>query len=473
MRGVRTGRQPMIEGRLGASFRDPSGFVYVEAGRLYRQVNRNYESHYDLLMSSGLYDSMVADGLLVRHVEVPFERAEREDVARVLLPDPIPYVSYPYEWCFSQLKDAALLTLDLQSRSLSRGMTLKDASAFNVQFVGCRPVFIDTLSFEQYADGAPWVAYRQFCAHFLAPLALMSRVDARMGNLLRTYLDGIPLDLASRLLPSATRLRPGLALHIHAHARSQRQHGDDARRRPRVASRALPKGRLVALIDSLRRTVAGLQPREEETEWAGYYQTTSYSSDAMSAKERTVRQMVDAFADPADMIHDVGANTGRFSRLLAEGGRYVVSHDMDPVAVERNYLYNKSHHIDGVLPLLLDVANPSPSIGWALEERTSTIARVSRGTVVALAIVHHLAITNNVPLPHLAELFATIANTLIVEFVSKTDPQVQRLLMTRPDIFPGYSLDGFERACSVHFEIRAVEDLPGVPRTLFAMHRRR
>ena len=459
--------------RVGASFRDPSGFVYEADGRLYRQVHRSYERHYDALISSGLYDTLVAKDMLVRHVEVQAGSERGDDAARVLMPDRIPYVSYPYEWCFSQLKDAALLTLEMQALSLGRGMTLKDASAFNVQFVGSRPVFIDTLSFEQYVEGAPWVAYRQFCQHFLAPLALMSCVDSRMAHLWRSYLDGIPLDFASRLLPARTRLRPGLLLHIHAHARSQRRHEDDARHAPRVEVRSLPKTRLLAFVDSLRRTVAGLQPRRESTEWGDYYQATSYSSEAMAVKEDTVTRLVEAFADRSDVIHDVGANTGRFSRLLAQGGRYVVSHDIDPAAVERNYIHNKSHHIDSVLPLLLDVANPSPSIGWALEERTSTIERVSRGTVVALALVHHLAIANNVPLPHLAQFFATIANALVVEFVPKEDPQVQRLLATRPDIFPDYSRDGFERAFSLHFAILAAEDLPGVPRTLFAMQRRK
>ena len=463
----------MSQARLGASFRDPSGFMYEADGQLYRQVQRSYERHYDRLMSSGLYDSLVKSGALVRHVEVPAVGTPQDGVARILKPDVIPYVSYPYEWCFSQLQDGALLTLDIQARSLAHGLTLKDASAFNVQFLGSRPVFIDTLSFEEYVEGAPWVAYRQFCEHFLAPLALMSRVDARLGQLFRTHLDGVPLDLASRLLPAATRMRPGLLLHVHAHARSQRAHSDDGRAVRRVEARPLPKGRLIALVDSLRRTVAGLRAPREAGPWSGYYQETSYSTDAMAAKERAVGRMVDALADRADTVHDLGANTGRFSRLLAAGGRYVVAHDIDPAAVEQHHAYNKSHGIERVLPLVLDLANPSASIGWALQERMSALDRMSSGTVVALALIHHLAIGNNVPLTHIADFFGAIANTLVIEFVPKEDIQVQRLLTTRPDIFPGYTRDAFETAFSRHFDIRAMEDLPGVPRTLFAMQRRR
>jgi ribosomal protein L11 methylase PrmA len=192
----------------------------------------------------------------------------------------------------------------------------------------------------------------------------------------------------------------------------------------------------------------------------------------MSAKETAVQEMVAAFAQPAEIIHDIGANTGRFSRLLASHGHYVVSHDIDEVAVERNYLHNKSQGIEGVLPLLLDLTNPSPSIGWALTERESAIERLSRGTVVALALIHHLAISNNVPLRQLAEFFARIANTLVIEFVPKEDSQVQRLLATREDVFPRYNQDEFEAVFSAFFEILAKEALSGATRTLFAMRRR-
>ena len=457
--------------RSGASFRDPSGFVYTADGVLYRQVNSSYLPHYELLMSSGLYDALVANGWLVRHEAVPGDSDAGS--TRILRPDRIPYVSYPYEWCFSQLKDAALLTLDMAMVSLAHGMTLKDASAFNVQFVGSQPMFIDSLSFERYEEGVPWVAYRQFCQHFLAPLALMSHVDTRVGHLMRAYLDGIPLDLASHLLPAATRLRPGLLLHIHGHARSQRRHADAGRAPSAIRPRSLPKSRLIALLDNLRNTVRRCELRQAATEWGDYYDDTSYSDAAMSAKQAAVKQLVATVAQPEDIVHDFGGNTGRFSRLLAEDGRYVVSHDIDPLAVERNYTYNRSNGVTRVLPLLLDLTNPSPAIGWALNERASALDRVSRGTVVALALVHHLAIANNVPLTHLAEFFAGVANALIIEFVPKEDPQVQRLLATRHDIFPDYSREGFERAFAAHFDVRAVQAVTGTPRTVFAMTRRR
>lgn len=461
----------MNPGRIGASFRDPSGFVYAADGVIHRQVNRSYRQHYDLLMSSGLYDALVRNGSLIPHQEIDVAPLPAE-AYRILRPQPIRYISYPYEWCFSQLKDAALLTLDVQLSSLSFGMTLKDASAYNVQFVGSRPVFIDTLSFETYTEGTPWVAYKQFCEHFLAPLALMSHVDTRLGHLLRRYLDGIPLDLASRLLPATSRLRPGLFLHIHAHARSQKRHERDGRTAQRLRLPSVSKNRLIALMENLRGVVRRCRPRHDATEWSDYYQDTSYPAAAMAEKEAAVQGMIDTFADSRDTIHDIGANTGRFSRLLAGAGRYVVSHDIDEGAVERNYLHNRAHSVDGVLPLLLDLTNPSPPIGWALAERASALERLSNDTVVALALVHHLAISNHVPLRQLAEFFAGIASTLIIEFVPKEDSQVQRLLATRTDAFPDYRQDHFETAFSAFFDILAKKALSGMPRTLYAMRRR-
>jgi hypothetical protein len=453
--------------RLGSSFRDPSGFVYVMDGTLYRRVEKLYAAHYDLLMRSGLYHALVDNRWLIPHDEAAAPYAHV-----VLKPRRVPYVSYPYEWCFSQLKDAALLTLDILTLSLSFNMILKDASAYNVQFIGARPVFIDTLSFETYVDGAPWVAYRQFCEHFLGPLALMAHGDVRLRQLLSRFVDGIPLDLVSRLLPWRTRLRYGLFAHLHLHAGSQHRHRDDAStgERPRIPP--LPKTRLVALIDSLRETVRGCRLPEARTEWSEYYDETSYSADAMAAKENLVRRLVDEIADPAALTHDLGGNTGRFSRLIAGPDRYVVSHDIDELAIERGYNEGKRAGDENVLPLILNLGNPSPAIGWALEERSSALERIAGGNVIALALVHHLAISNNVPLPQLASLFARLAKTLVIEFVPKEDSQVRRLLATREDIFPGYTAAAFEAEFARFFDVAQRHPVPGTVRTLYAMRRR-
>ena len=455
---------------LGASFRDPSGFVYERDGVLLRQVNPAGAPFYDALVQSGLYDDLTARGMLVPHEEVPNPPAS--NAYRTLRPDRIPYVSYPYEWCFDQLRDAARLTLDIQLAALARGLSLRDASAFNVQFVGRRPVFIDTLSFEPYRDGAPWAAYRQCCQHFLAPLALMSHVDRRLRHLLVHHLDGVPLDLASRLLPARTRLRYGLLAHVHLHAASQRRHQHAAGGTAPVRIPALSKARLVALIRSLRAAVDGCRAPGGTTAWSDYYGGTNYSEAAMRAKLELVARMTDSLVEPGDTIHDLGANTGRFSRLVSRPDRYVVAHDVDDLAVEQHYRALHADRHEGVLPLLLDLTNPSPALGWAHAERQAAFDRIAGGTVLALALVHHLAITNNVPLDRLADAFAGIAPRLLVEFVPKEDTQVRRLLATREDIVPHYTLAAFEAAFSRRFVVEARSAVPDSARTLFAMRRR-
>jgi hypothetical protein len=215
------------KGQLSASFRDPSGFLFSRGGALYRQVNRKYQQEYARLMESGLYEKLVKAGLLIPHTEVNQAPAEAENAYKVIQPERVAFISYPYEWSFGQLKDAALATLSVQKRALKRGMSLKDASAYNIQFVHGKATLIDTLSFETYKEGQPWVAYRQFCQHFLAPLALMALRDVRLSQLLRVYIDGVPLDLASELLPWNTRLNFGLLTHIHLHAGAQKKYAGE------------------------------------------------------------------------------------------------------------------------------------------------------------------------------------------------------------------------------------------------------
>lgn len=463
----------MTQESLGASFRDLSGFMFRHNDVLYRQVNISYKENFDVLHSSGLYDKLIQAGRLVEHAEVPLESVELEDQAsvyKVIQPTLIPYVSYPYEWCFSQLKDAALLTLQVQKDALRHGMSLKDASAYNVQFIGSRPTFIDTLSFEAYEEGKPWIAYRQFCQHFLGPLAIMANCDVRLRELLKSNIDGIPLDLASRILPRSSYLRYSLLTHIHLHAFSQRQHSDDGRDPDSLKQpRSISKTMLLALIESLASAVKKCRLPKMDTEWGGYYGDTNYSSDGMTAKEKMVKTFVDRFVGDTVTIHDVGANTGRFSHLVSTAERYVLSHDIDELAVERHYLANRAAKVERVLPLVQNLSNPTPAIGWALNERESLVERMQHDAVMALALIHHLAISNNIPLPKIARFFHQVADRLIIEFVPKEDSQVRRLLATREDIFPDYNIAGFEASLDGCFKILDKKTIEDTERTLYVL----
>ena len=246
------------QSRLGASFRDPSGFMFRREGVLYRQVNTHYQKQYDQLIASGLLSDLIKSGLVVQSAEVDVEPSIPELSYKILQPEELPFISYPYEWSFSQYKDAALATLAIVKKALEKGFSLKDASAYNIQFHGYRPTLIDTLSFEPYKEGEPWVAYRQFCQHFLGPLALMANTDIRLSQLLRIYIDGIPLDLASKLLPGSTRLNLGLNLHIHVHAAAQTRYADDNTAKAQNKGQ-VSKNAFAGLIDSLESTITRSQ----------------------------------------------------------------------------------------------------------------------------------------------------------------------------------------------------------------------
>ena len=453
---------------IPCSFRDPSGFVFCQDGSVYRQVNKIYKDNYDHLMGSGLYEALVSANLLVRHNEIGLAYAKTNDAYKVLKHNLIPFISYPYEWCFSQLKDAALTTLRIQKVALDFGMTLKDSSAYNIQFSKGRPKLIDLLSFEKYQEGQLWVPYRQFCQHFLAPLALMSYKDIRLSQLLRTYLDGIPLDLASMLLPFRTRFRFSLLSHIHLHAKSQKHF---ANKSPQKRHYKISRVSLLGLIDNLESATKKLRWEPVGTEWADYYDETNYSSIAMTHK----RELVDEFLNRVkpEFVWDLGANTGSFSRISADKGIETISLDIDPAAVERNYLESKQKGEINLLPLWVDLTNPSSGIGWANQERISLFERGPADTVLALAIIHHLAISNNLPFSRIAEFLHGICKSLIIEFIPKSDSQVQRLLSTREDIFPSYTQSAFEETLGEYFVIICCEKIRNTERSLFLMQARR
>jgi hypothetical protein len=452
--------------QLPASFRDPSGFLFRQDGVIYRQVNLVYKDDYDHLMDSGLYQALVDDSLLIPHQEVGIESPAPQLAYKIIKPEPIPFISYPYEWCFSQLRDAALTTLKIQRKALDFGMSLRDSSAYNVQFKNGKPLFIDTLSFGNYHEGEPWVAYRQFCQHFLAPLALMSYKDIRLSQLLSVYIDGLPLDLTARLLPWRTRLRFSLLSHIHLHARSQKRFAD---KQINLKQQRMSRYALLGILNSLESTVKKLKWEPGGTEWADYYQDTNYTPEAFEHKKAIVASFLDRVR-PSN-AWDLGANIGIFSRLASDRAIPIVSFDVDPAAVERHYLDCVARGDANILPLVIDLTNPSPGIGWEHKERMSLVERGPADAVLALALVHHLAISNNVPFSRIAGFLSDISHWLVVEFIPKTDSQVQRLLATREDIFPDYTHQAFEQEFGRYFATDDAADIQQSQRTLYLMHR--
>ena len=451
---------------IPSSFRDPAGFVFVQDNVVYRQINKEYEGHYRKLMDGGLYEALTKKKWMVYHEEVDIE-VDNKNVYKVIRPQQIPFISYSYEWCFSQLKDAALLTLDIQELALRFGMTLKDSSSYNIQFLP-QPIFIDTTSFEKYEEGSAWVGYRQFCRHFLAPLALMSYGNIHFNKILTSYIDGIPLDFASSLLPKRTKFNISLLSHIHLHAKGESFEGASQKTKKYKVS----KLGLLGIIDSLRSCIQRLRLKKIHSSiWSDYYEKElNYTDEAFTAKKKIVGEMLQNIT-PQSII-DLGANRGIFSRVPSEMGMYTISSDIDPIAVERNYLEVKNSKRTNLLPLVVDITNPSPGIGWENAERESFFTRAPKTTTLALALIHHLVIANNLSFEKVAAFFSRICKNLIIEFVPKSDSQVQRMLRHREDIFSFYTQQNFVTAFAKEFEIKQTVPVVGSDRIIYLMERK-
>lgn len=451
-----------------SSFRDPAGFLFRHKGVLYRQVNKLYQKDFNHLMNSGLYQKLVDLKLLIPHRDVNHLPLP-PDAIQIIKPEIIiPFISYPYEWCFTQLKMAALTTLNIQKISLRYGMSLKDASSYNIQFYQNHPIFIDKLSFAIYQPEKPWQAYRQFCEQFLAPLALMTYTDIRLGMLQRLYINGIPLDLASRLLPLTSNLNFGVLTHIHVHAYSQKiyRHNTEV---VKTEKRVFSKTSLLGLIDNLETTIQKLNWKfsVNHSEWGDYQHQHNYSATAHGHKKAIVKSWLKKVHPKS--VWDLGANNGEFSQLATDEKIPTIAFDLDPVAVETNYLHTLKSNNLFMQPLVFDLINPSPAIGWENVERPSLIQRGPTGMIFALALIHHLAIANNIPLDQIAHFFRQLSKNLIIEFIPKSDSQVKKMLATRKDIFPHYNLASFIKTFSQYYSIKDKQTIRDSERVIFLM----
>lgn len=460
-----------------ASFRDSDGFVAVsEPGEIYRIVTPAYDKHYQKLITSGLYETLVSKRFLVTH-EVVSEIAEEWDNCRVLKPEHIPFITYPYEWSFRQLKDAALLTLDIQLLAIEHGLTLKDASAYNVQFLNGSPIFIDTSSFKEIEKFTPWGAYGQFCRHFLAPLSLMAFTDVNLNKLSVNYIDGIPLDLCVKLLPWKTRIKLGLFTHLFMHSKSI---NNSSNQNSKSTPQEIGKNGLIGIIKHLRSTVAGLNEHKQKTTWDDYYiSNNNYTSVAFAEKENWIKLQLKGALTPNSMVWDLGANDGYFSKLAAEYASLVVAMDIDPNAVNRLYQQLKSTdqtaaNSTKILPLVVDLATPTPAIGWANQERTTLWERGKPDLIMALALIHHLVIGNNLSFQKVASfLAAQTREYLIIEFVGVEDSQVTKLTQHRElDSWKHYTPSNFEKAFGEEFNLISTYQIPESLRKLYVFKRK-
>jgi hypothetical protein len=454
-------RSPSLE---PGSFRDWDSRVFYEDGRVLRALSEDGLEDWRALAASRLFAEAVAEGKLV---ETSVAQTHIDGAAAVLEHSRIPFVSYPYEWTFAMLRDAALLQLELLRRALDENLILKDASSYNVQWLGTKPVFIDVGSFERLREGEPWAAYRQFCMLYLNPLLLQSYRGIDFRPWLRGNLAGITPVEARRMLSSRDLFRRGVLTNVSLHARLERKHDESSRDVKTELKRAgFKKELIVANVRRLEKLVRKLEWKPGATEWSGYESTTSYDEADAVRKEEFVREVV--HSRTWGLVWDIGCNEGRHSRIAAENARYVVALDGDTAVVDRLYRALAAEGADRILPLAVDVTDPSPALGWHGLERQTLEARGKPGLTLCLAVLHHIAISGNVPVAEFLSWLAELGTALVIEFPTRDDPRVAALLMRKKDgAHPDYDRQAFEQALVERFTIVRTKELASGTRILY------
>ncbi|PWT95767.1 MAG: hypothetical protein C5B52_17130 [Bacteroidetes bacterium] len=446
-----------------ASFRDPAGFVFQSDSKWYRQINQSYAQAYSKLKSSGLLDKLIAQNKLIPHSEIQKNLSGDKNHWLTLLPQQIPYLSFPYEWSFDALRDTAILTLDIALESMNYGMILKDATPFNFQIVSGGPILIDTLSFEKYDETKPWVAYRQFIETFLCPLLLSSYKSPAFIGMLSQYPNGIPVNFCAALLPFSSKLNPLSGLHIHLQSKVS------AEKTSNTKQITFTREKLTRILAHLKSGIQNLKLNQVRSEWNDYYDSTVPKKNYVEEKERLFRSFLE-ISSPVSCL-DIGTNQGYFSLLASEMEIDTVAIDSDHLCVNDLYIDTRKKNIKNLLPLVIDMSNPSPSIGWDNEERAAFLGRSKFDMVLALALIHHLAIGKNLPFEKIANTFSSLGEWLIIEFVPSSDEKSTIILGERTDMFSWYTQEIFETEFSNFYTIKEKKTIGESGRTLYLMHR--
>jgi len=457
---------------VGGSFRDPRARVFEVGGTIVRGLNEAGAADFAAVEQTAFYQRAEREGRIIgtRRAGVDEHPDLRSRWSEVLVHDRVPVVTYPYEWSFQMLQDAALLQLDLVAQGLEEGITCKDGTSYNVQFVAARPTFIDVGSFEP-TRGDAWPGYRQFCQLFLYPLLVESYLDISFAPLLRGSIDGITPDVAAKLLTGRARLRRGVLTHVTVQAAATKRYAERTDPAKELVSGDGTNTAIVgALVARLHKLVAGLKAPGSATEWSDYSDRSHYGDASLAAKDRFVREAL-AGAEP-EVVVDLGCNDGRYAEIAAEHAAQVVAIDADRRVVDRLHQHLRGRRLP-ILAMVGDLADPSPGLGWNLAERMPLDARLDADAALSLALIHHLVIGRNIPIADYLDALAAFAPATVLEVPHRDDPMVQRLLAPKPaDTHADYHLDVIRTLVEERFEVVRAEELPGGTRTIFDLRRR-
>ena len=463
----------------GGSFRDPSGRVYLVGDgtggrRVVRGLTATTAATVERLLAEPFFGRLLADGDVVNTRALcpddPVAAAVMDrGWAAAVEHEAVDFPTWPYEWPFGMLKDAALLQLRVLETCVRAGWIQKDATPFNIQWVGTRPVFIDIPSFVAREDGEYWQGYRQFCSMFLIPLMLTAHLRIPFQPLLRSCLEGIPPEVATRYFHGLQRFRKGVPSHVWFPSRVEGwMRGRDAARRQPSSRGRQSETALLALLDSLSRLVKGLSYRQATaSDWSRYSETHSYAKDDFERKKAFVEKHVSARRP--HLLWDLGANTGTFSRIATQYSGMVIAVDGDHEALDVLYREAREGREQNVIPLVMDLANPSPDQGWAGRERAAFFERRSPDMAFCLALLHHLRVSANVPVLLLVEWLRSLHATIIVEFVNRDDEMFAKLVANKREDYADYTLENFQSELDKHFVVEDRMELKGGKRTLMLL----
>lgn len=456
------------------SYQDRDSRVFYQGDRVCRVLGKEAYTHWMSLSACPFYQTLIADDKLVfsrgiHDVELPDLLVNRPEAA-ILEHERVPFISYPYEWCFGMLKDAALLQLEILLCALDENMILKDATPYNIQWVGTNPVFIDVLSFEPLQAGSPWLGYNQFCQLFLYPLLIQSYKNLLFHPWLRGNLQGISLEDACRMFSIRNYLRPGViqqaVLPFVLQASFSSKPGEpDANLLQPYQSLEETAPHIRKMVRNLHKLIANLSWKPHSGAWKDYIQSHTYDHQAWQQKTEFVDRIV--HEQSWGTVWDLGCNTGHFSRIAARNANLVLALDSDPASIEVLYQDLKETNDNRILPLVFNLADPSPSLGWLCSERKSITERGKPDLILCLALVHHLVIRNNIPMDSLIAWLSRLRGALIIEFVSKTDPMAQQLLKHKQDQYADHDQHYFEHCLEARFVIRETLALHSGTRILY------
>lgn len=450
------------------SFRDPLSRLHREGAKILRGLKSEALEDFDFTEATGFWKRVQDDGRVVgtrRHPEPA--GMEGQNWAGWLEHDPVAVMSYPYEWSFEMLKDAAILQLDLIGEGLADGVMCKDASPFNILFDGSRPVFVDVGSFERYRDGDPWYGFQQFRQLFLNPLLFQAYKDVPFQPWLKGDINGIPTPVASKVLGGLKRQWKGMWSYVLVPSvLEQKLSGTERDVKSDLRSAGFNKDLILANVEKLAKLLPHVEWKASDSVWSNYSERGHYTDDDLTRKSTFVEKVTKITR--RRLVWDIGCNDGHFSRIAASNSDLVVAFDGDHLVIDTLYKVLRREARTDILPLVMDVASPAPGLGWRGRERLPFVERARPDLVLALAVIHHIAITSLVPIGEFVDFLADMGTEVVLEFPLPSDPMVKRLLRNkREGVHDDYNQDELERHVGRRFRVATREELPSGTRILY------